>query len=158
MTIIRKLTSVFGYMWAVLCLVVVLATFVGWGFWEKTLAQGTGLHISPRFSGGEVRQAIDHGSYRTLLHRLVFDGLVSERADGFVQIDWVPQGKQSLPSMLEEDFDINGDNTIEFRVRLDTASGKVELLKQTSWVLGLEPVISADSERILRVRLRNPDK
>ncbi len=158
MMIIRKLMSIFGYTWAGLCLVVVLATFVGWGFWEKTLATGTGLHISPRFSGGEIRQTIDHESYRVLLHRLVFDGLVGERAEGFVQIDWVPQKNQSLPSVLEEDFDIDGDNTVEIRVRLDTVSGKAELLRKTSWVLGLEPVISADSERILRVRLHNPAK
>jgi hypothetical protein len=33
---------------------------------------------------------------------------------------------------------------------------KAELLRQAAWVLGAEPLVAADSERILRVRLRNP--
>jgi hypothetical protein len=156
MKIIQKLKSGLGYTWAVLCLVLVLATFIGLGFWEHMLTKETGIRVSPRFSGGEVRQTIDHGFYRTVLHRLVFDGLVGERAEGFVQIDWVPQEKRSLPTTLEEDFDIDGDASTDITVRLDTAAGRAQLLRKAAWVLGPEPLIAADSERILRVRLRNP--
>ena len=153
MKVIAMLKSGFGTTWAVLCLVIVLATFMGSGFWERTLAKGTGIHVSARFSGGEVRQVIDHGAYQTLLHRLVFDGLLSDRTEGFVQIDWVPGKNQSLPTRLEEDFDIDGDGSNEIRIRVDMRSGKAELLHQTPWVLGVDPLIAADSERILRVRL-----
>jgi len=73
-----------------------------------------------------------------------------------VQIDWVPNDKQALPSSLEENFDIDGDGSIEIGVYLDTAAQKAELRRRATWVLGLEPLIAADSERILRVRLRNP--
>jgi hypothetical protein len=158
MKIIQKIKSGFGYTWAVLCFLVVLATFVGLGFWQRTLVKGTGIHVSPRLSGGEVRQTLEHGAYRTLLHRPVFDGLLSDRAEGFVQIDWIPQEKQTLPAVLEENFDINGDGSVEIGVRLDTAAGKAELVRQAPRVLGLEPLVTAGSERILRVRLRNPRK
>ncbi len=158
MKIVRALKSGFGYTWAALCLVIILSTFVGLGFWERTLANGTGIHVSPRFSGGEVRQTVNHGFYRTLLHRMVFDGLVSERAEGFVQIDWAPQEKESLPAVLEETFDIDGDGSTEIAVRVNTAERKVELLQKAPWVLGAEPLVSAGSERILRVLLRNPRK
>jgi hypothetical protein len=158
MNAIERLKSGFGYAWAALCLVAVLATFVGMGFWERTLAEGAGLHVSPRFSGGEVRETIDHGSYRTLLHRMVFDGLTGARTEGFVQIDWVPLEKQFLPGSLREDFDIDGDGTKEIGILLDTTADKAELVHRASWVVGLDPVIVADSERILRVRLRNPRK
>jgi len=158
MNILRMLKSVFGYTWAALCLIVVLATFIGLNFWAHTLANETGIHVSPRFSGAEVRQTIDHGSYKTLLHRIVFDGLVSERSEGFVQIDWVPQDKQLLPAVFEEDLDIDGDGAIEISVRVEPSTGKAELLRKAPWVLGTESLISADSERILRVRLRNPRK
>ncbi len=150
------LKSGLGYLWAALCLVVVLATFIGLGFWSRTLATGTGIHISARFSGGDVRQVIDHGTYQTRLHRLVFDGLVSERTEGFVQIDWVPRKDQSLPSVLEEEFDLDGDGSPEVNVRADLTSGRAELRRQSSWVLGVEPLISADGEQILRIRLKNP--
>jgi hypothetical protein len=158
MKVIERLKSGFGYTWAALCIVVVLATFLGLGFWERALATGTGIHISPRFSGGEVRQVIEHDTYQTKLHRLVFDGLVGERASGFVQIDWVPRENQSLPALIEEEFDINGDGLIEIGVRVDMVSGQAELLRQPPWVLGVDQLIAADSERILRVQLRNPGK
>ncbi len=158
MKIIQKLKAGLGYTWAALCLVLVLATFVGLGSWERALAKRTGLHVSPRFSGGEVQQTIDHGSYKTLLHRPVFDGLVSERDEGFVQIDWFPRERQSLPAVLEEDFDIDGDGASEIGIHLDTAAGEAKTLGQAPWVLGLDPLIAVDSERILRVRLRNPHR
>jgi hypothetical protein len=145
-----------GITWAALCLVIVLATFVGLGFWAKTLATETGIHVSPRFTGGEIRTAIDHGAYRTLLHRPVFDGLVGERRDGFVQIDWVPREKNALPPALEEAFDIDGDGSADCSVRLE--GGKAVLLGHAPWVLDPEPVVEVDSERILRLRLRNPSR
>jgi len=155
MKAIAMLKSGFGYTWAALCLAVVLATFVGLSFWQRILADEVGLHVSARFSGGEVRQVIDHGAYETKLHRLVFDGLVSERSEGFVQIDWVPREHQSLPSVIEEEFDLDGDNMAETRVRADTAALKAELLRQGRSVTGLDPLVAADSERILRIRLRS---
>jgi hypothetical protein len=158
MKVIDGLKSGFGYTWAALCMVMVLATFLGLGFWERILATGTGIHISPRFSGGEVRQVIEHDTYQTKLHRLVFDGLVSERSSGFVQIDWVPRKNQSLPAIVEEEFDIDGDGSTEIGVRVDMAAGKAEMLRQSPWVLGVDQLITADSERILRIRLRNPRK
>jgi hypothetical protein len=156
MKAIAMLKSGLGYTWAALCIVIVLATFIGMNFWQQSLAEGAGIHVSARFSGGEVRQVIDHGAYETKLHRLVFDGLITDRAEGFVQIDWVPREHQSLPSMIEEDFDIDGDGSNEIGVRVDMIGGKAELLRQASWVIGVDPMIAVDSERILRVRLRNP--
>jgi hypothetical protein len=156
MNIIAKLKSVFGYAWAAICLIAVLATFVGLNFWAQTLAKETGIQISPHFSGGEVRQTIDHGSYKTLLHRLVFDGLVSERSKGFVQIDWVPQEKQKLPALIDEEFDIDGDGSSDVAIHVDTNQGTAKMIRQAAYVMGLEPVIAAGQERILRVQLRNP--
>jgi hypothetical protein len=156
MNLIAKLKSLFGYGWASLSLVAVLATFIGLNFWAKTLAKDTGIRISPRFSGGEVRQTIDHGSYKTLLHRMVFDGLVNERSKGFVQIDWVPGEKQQLPAAIEEELDIDGDGASDISIHVDTSDGKAGMLRQAPYVIGLEPLIASGPERILRIQLRNP--
>jgi hypothetical protein len=155
---IQRLKSILGYTWAGLCFIVILATFLGLNVWERTLANGTGIHVSPVFSGGEVRQSIDHDTYRTQIHRPVFDGLISERAEGFVQIDWVPKDKQKVPAIIQEDLDLNGDSIAEIHAAVDTISGKVRLARKVSWVLEAEPLVKADSEQILRIRLRNPRK
>lgn len=68
----------------------------------------------------------------------------------------MPAGQQSLPGTIEEDFDIEGDGAVKISLWADAASGKAEFLHEASWVLGPEPLISADGERILRVRFRIP--
>ncbi len=156
MNAVERLKTSVGTAWAVLCFLIVPATFVGLGFWSRTLANGTGIQVSPRFTGGEVRLSTDHGSYQTRLHRPVFDGLLGERRDGFVQIDWVPNNGQPLPALIEEEFDIEGDGIVEFRIRLDTTTPKADLFAKKAWVLSADAVITADKERILRVRLRHP--
>ncbi len=156
MNFLKAVKNGFGYTWAVLCFVAVLTTFLGYGYWSKLLATGTGIRVSPWFSGGEVRNTVDHGDYRTLLHRPVFDGLISDRKEGFVQVDWVPAEKKSLPVTIQEEFDIDGNGSADFAVRVDGA--RAQLTSQAPWVLGLDPIIEIDSEKILRVRLRNPNR
>ena len=158
MKAIEIIKSGLGYTWAALCLVMVLATFIGMNFWANTLAQGTGIQVSPHYTGGEVRRSVDHGQYLTLLRRPVFDGLLGETSEGFVQIDWVPKDQQSLPTLIEEEFDIDGDGTGEFSIRLDTVAARADLIKKKPWVLSTDSVIAVDKEQILRVRLRNPLK
>lgn len=155
MRVLESMKPTLGYTWAALCFVLVLAMFVGLSFWERALA-GSGLHVSARFSGGEVRRVLDHGSFETRLHRLVFDGLMGDRAEGFAQIDWVPRSSESLPAVIEEGFDLDGDGSNDMTVRTDTVGMKADLVSKASWVLHAEPLVRADSEIILRVRLRNP--
>ena len=52
------------------------------------------------------------------VHRPVFDGLLGDRSDGFVQIDWRPAAK--LPPMLQEKIDVDGDGREDFLIVLDT--------------------------------------
>jgi len=158
MKAIEVFRTILGYAWAALCLVIVLATFIGLNFWSRSLADGTGIQVSPRYTGGQIQHSTDHGSYQTRLHRPVFDGLLGERSQGFVQIDWVPVENQSLPALIEEEFDIDGDGTSEFRIRLDTVAAKAELQINKPWVLSADNIIQADNEQILRVRLRNPNR
>ena len=74
----QKMRAIAGYTWAALTIPLVLATFVGLNFWAKSLVNATGLKISPWFTGGEVQKTVDHGCYRTSIHRPVFDGLVAD--------------------------------------------------------------------------------
>jgi hypothetical protein len=150
--------SLLGYSWAALCLVIILATFIGLGSWAQGLASVTGVQVSPWFSGGEVVRTIDHDSYKTLVHRPVFDGLFSERAQGFVQVDWVAAPHRSLPAELRERFDVDGDGKPDAAVSVETASSTTRLETLQPWVLGADELIVAEQDRILRIRLRNPHR
>lgn len=152
-SVMRILKAILGYSWAALAMVFVVSAFAGNGYFGKRLASATGVTISPWYTGGEVVRTIDHGSYRVLVHRPVFDGLIGERRNGFIQINWEPH--ENLPKRLQEEIDYEGDGKNDFVVTLDTSTGAASLL-----VLG-GPVVSMDGSFKLkkgwavRVSLRN---
>lgn len=152
------LKKIFGYIWAALCLLTVPVLFFGFNAWPDLLVKASGLHVSPRFSGGEVVRSITFPGYETRIHRPVFDGLLSERSEGFVQIDWVPASKLKLPPRLEGELDLDGDGSADAGFVLDTLTDKVSLSPHHSWVGGVETLVNVDGERILRIRLHNPRK
>ena len=99
-----------------------------------------------------MSRTVDHGSYRTIVHRPVFDGLFAERSSGFVQVDWEPT--TALPGVIEET--VAADGRGKFRVRLDTQTGKAELLESSPEVKGLLVASPLRSGWAVRVDLRRP--
>lgn len=116
----NRLKAILGYIWAVLAVFIVIATFVGNDYFARKLASAAGVTPSARLTGGEVVQVSDHGTYKALIHRPVFDGLTGERSTGFVQIDW--EGT-SLPPVLEEKVELDGKKQVRLLVQLDTRTG-----------------------------------
>jgi hypothetical protein len=141
-----------GYAWALAALPIVLATFMGSGPSSRALAHASGLRISPRFTGGEVSRTVEHGAYRAVIHRPVFDGVCAERKGGFVQVDWEPT--PALPDIIDESIAAEGCG--KFRVRLDTLTGKAELLEPSSEVKGLLMVSRLRAGWAVRVDLLRP--
>lgn len=148
-----KLRAILGYIAAVLTVPIILVTFMGMGPLAELLVSATGLTVSPWFSGGEVAQTVDHDSYQTHIHRPVFDALIGERREGFVQVDWEPVG--ALPALVSEDIDADGDGQADFRVELDTRAGQATVTPYNPRVVGLEGVYRLEHAWVVRVTLRN---
>ncbi len=148
-----RLRAIAGYTWAVLTIPLVLATFVGMNFWAKSLVNATGLKISPWFTGGEVQKTVDHGRYRTSIHRPVFDGLVADYSLGFVQIDWSPPG--ALPEHIAEDVALDADGGPAFHVELATHDLTATLSSHDPRVESLIGVYRLKNVLAIRVKLRN---
>ena len=134
----KRILSILGYTWAVFCIFIVLATFFKMTYFGPALASITGVKVSPWYSGGEVKTSIDHDGYRTLIHRPVFDGLFSDRKEGFIQIKWEPI--RTLPPIIAEEVDYDGDGKADFLVRLDTARGVATLVPYNGSVISVEGV------------------
>jgi hypothetical protein len=149
-----KLKSLFAYAWVLLATPIVLATFMGYRSFSRTLAEATGVKVSPWFVGGDVVREIEHGGYRTVLRRPVFKGLVGQRSTGFVQVEWQPAEGLSLPELVKESVDYDGDGTDDFAVSLETAANRATLASHSARVLGVERVYDLGRERAIRVRLR----
>lgn len=149
-----KIKTWLAYSWAALATPIVLATFMGMGTLVPRFVAVTGLHVHPIYSGGEVARTIDHGSYQTLIHRPVFDGLIGQRNTGFVQIRW--QAKDAnLPASIEEPIDFDADGVDDLRVRLDTTTQNINAEINDARVVSIDHAIVVPDGRIMRVNLRN---
>jgi len=113
-----KFKQAAGYLWAAAAFIAAMALMSSYEGLGRRLA-GTGLKISPVFSGGEIVRTLDRGAYRVFIHRPVFDSLAGERSSGFVQVDWGPL--EALPARMEENVDFDGDGRPDFAVALATA-------------------------------------
>src|SRR5512136_1900572 len=94
--------SVLGYTAAVLGIPIMLAglfAFIAPELVGMSFISATGLKTSANWTGGEVAQTIDHGTYQTEVHRPVFDALIGERRQGFVQVAWRPP--EALPARID---------------------------------------------------------
>lgn len=152
-----KLKSILGYTMAVLSFFIMVVLFPALGAFAEPLITTTGLTVSPNYTGGEVKQTIDHGVYQTQVHRMVFDDtLIGERKEGFIQVDWRPL--DGLPAHIDEEIDADGDGQADFRVEVDTANKESTLTPYASWVLELEGTYKPEGLLMVRVRLRNPSR
>ncbi|NLI45672.1 MAG: hypothetical protein GX414_01050 [Acidobacteria bacterium] len=152
---VKRFRTFFGYAWAVAALFIVLATFFGMNSWANLFVNATGLKINPWYDGGEVMQAIHRPGYQTQVHKPVFDALIGEQDEGFVQIAWVPAEGQSLPERLTDAIDVTGDGRPDFELDVNTRTNTVRLTKHQPWVLSVGEVLKPNDKRAVRVALKN---
>jgi hypothetical protein len=148
----KKLKSFLGYTWAVAAIIIALATFFGYDYFSRTLAALTGVTINPRYSGGEIMKTIDHGDYKIAIHRPVFDALIGQTKEGFIQINWEPAA--GLPPVISEGIDYNADGKDDFVVTLDTGTGETAITKNDSAVLDIEKSYHLRNGWAVRVLLK----
>jgi len=141
-----------GWIWAVLCALLAPALFFSFEKTPQILADITGMKISPIYSGGEIAQTIIAPGYKVFVHRPVFDGLFSERKDGFIQLDFEPNGQ--FPATIEQDFSYTKNGSHGFRLFLDTAKPEVKLTAHDDTVLAASEPTRTRKAIIVRIALK----
>jgi len=153
----KMVKAICGYFLAMLGVPLVLfALMAPGGELGERFISATGLTLSPWIDGGEVVQTIDHGRYQTHVHRMVFDALIGERKEGFVQVDWLPP--YTLPALIDEEIDIDGDGQADFRVEVVTATKEATLTPYSPLILELEGTYGLEDSLAVRVTLKNPSR
>jgi hypothetical protein len=147
----KKLKSLLGYIWAAAAIIIALATFLGQNYFSRALAAATGITVNPRYSGGEIVKTVDHVNYKTAMHRPVFDALIGQTKEGFIQINWAPAS--GLPQVISEGFDYNSDGKEDFIVTLNTDTGKATLASSNPAVLGIDKSYHLKNGWAVRVKL-----
>jgi hypothetical protein len=126
----KKVKIIAGIIWAFLCLVLIIVLFPGLTGFSASLAKAPFMKIHPRYSGGEVeKQFISEGC--TLdVREPVFKGLIRDRKNGFVQLDW----KGTVPEKILDTIDYNLDGVPDFYILVDTRLPKTEITPLNSRV------------------------
>ncbi len=154
----RRFQSILGTIWAAAALPVVLAGFFGMNTLSKGFVSATGLQVSPWFTGGEAVRSVNHGTWQTIIHRPVFDGLFRQRPSGFVQIDWKPVGEAKLPARIEEEVDLDGDGAADVRVAFDTVTNHAQVTSLDQRPVSLRETFDPGGWRAVRLNVRNPKR
>lgn len=145
-----------GWAWVVLAVTAGLTLLLLSNPIGSALAGRAGLRISPHFTGGETAAVRDHGAWRAVIQRPVFEALFWEWPFGFTQVRWEPADK--LPGRLREEVDPLGDGTRGFYIDLDTVTGEASYEGQPPYVSGAPKAERLRDSWVVRVRMKVPDK
>lgn len=148
----KNIKSFLGYTWAALGIPIFLAGFIGMDFWSDKLIEVSKVTIAPKYTGGEVINTISHENYDTSIHRTVFDGLFSDRKNGFVQIDYSPL--EFLPENIEEEIDYDNDGKPDLKVLVDTENCSAKIESYSEHVVSVEGCYKLQDAIAVRINLK----
>jgi len=152
----KTILSIIGYSWAVICLLLIPATFIGNGSFANMLAKQSFMKVNARYSGGDLDHYLTKKNYKLEINKPVFTALVGESAEGFVQVKWVVD--KELPPAICDTIDFDKNGTPDFIVNIDTKSSKTEFKALDKNVLELNISSKVKNSWLVRVNLKNPRK
>jgi len=147
----KKLYAILGVIWAVICLLIILAMFPGLDGCTRHLAKLPFMKINPLYSGGDTAATVCYDRYTLSIHKPVFAALIGESKRGFVQLDWT--WKDSIPVVISDSIDYNSDLIPDFIIGIDPTIEKTQIEPLSDIVSGIEASARTENGWIVRVGL-----
>ncbi len=152
----NKIKNFIGYSWAIICLLLTPAIFANQTGFSQLLAQLPFMKVTPKYTGGEVVRKIEYTEYTTEIHEPIFEALIGESSEGFVQVTW--RVKDKLPERIKETVDFNNDNLPDFQISINTKNGKTKFIPLSEDVLSLDISSEMKKDWAIRVNIKNTNK
>ena len=111
----KKLKIIAGITWAFAGLILIIILFPGLNSFSASASKLPFMKINPNYSGGEVAKQLISDGCTLSIRKPVFDGLLRERKNGFVQLDWTG----NLPDKISDTIDYDFDNKPDFSIEVD---------------------------------------
>jgi hypothetical protein len=152
---INKIKSFLGYSWAIIAVPLAFVLSISIINIINNSAVIKNITTSSRITGGETDRIIKMDGYDIAIHKPVFEGVFSERKNGFIQVDFI--SIDNLPEIINAYIDYNNDLKNDFYLILNTKTNKIMLKALTDNVgkLTHENVIAFDKKRVIRVKIKN---
>jgi hypothetical protein len=152
----KKLIAILGFIWAAICLLLVLIMFPGLNNFSQQLAKLPFMKINPKFSGGDVATTIEYNTYTMNIHKPVFASLIGESSKGFVQLDW--NWTDSIPVRVTDTIDYNMDNKMDFIIGIDPSTEDIQIVSLQNAVREIKASSRTENGWLVRVGLINEGK
>lgn len=152
----KKILRLPAYLWAVLCVLLIPATFIGNAGFAKQLAKLPFMKISPVYSGGEIDRTIADNGLRIDIYKPVFEALIGESSKGFVQVKF--SADSILPVQIDREIDYDNDGSPDFKLAINTKTGDTQFESFNKYATDLGISAKVKDYWIVRVEMRNPGK
>ena len=153
----KKLLAILGYIWAIACLIVLLAAFVKNDSFAGKMAKLPFIKLHPVYSGGDETKVINEPGMDITIYKPVFDRIIGESKTGFVQLKFT-SSTDTLPSIINKEIDYNFDNAVDFSVEINTLTGETKLKPVNTLVKDLNVSSKVKKSWVIRVNVTNPAK
>ena len=120
----KKVKIIAGVTWALACLILIIMLFPFLNSFSSSAARLPFMKINPNYSGGEVAREVVSEGCTIVIRKPVFDWLIGERKNGFVQVDWRGNVAERINDSI--DYDLNG--IPDFLVQIDRSSSNTQLV------------------------------
>lgn len=121
----KKIKLIAGLTWAFAALLLILILYPGINSMSSAASRLPFMKINPNFSGGAIEIQIVSEGCTLSIHKPVFDGLLGERKNGFVQIDWCG----NVPEVINDTIDFDSDHIADFSVSVNRSLNQTTLSK-----------------------------
>jgi hypothetical protein len=129
----KKVKIIAGISWAFLGLILILILFPGLNSFSGSVSKLPFMKINPRYAGGEFAGQIVEGSCTLDVRKPVFNGLLKERNNGFIQLDW----RGDVPEIINDSIDYDGDGKKDFCILVNRKESKTDLASFNPKVKGV---------------------
>jgi hypothetical protein len=145
----KKIKIIAGIAWAFAGLILIIILFPGLNGFSASASRLPFMKINANYSGGEVVKQLTSDGCTLSVHRPVFEGLIGERKNGFVQIDW----RGTIPEIIMDTIDFDFDGVPDFTVSIDRKEEKSELVALSPFIKNLGTSTQTSFGWAIRVEL-----
>lgn len=143
-----------GYSWLITALTVSITGFMNLESVAEVLFVKGGFQVTENWRGGAIDYVKVHEDYQTIVHQPVSAGLLTEKGQGFIRIDWV--SAQGLPEIIFEAVDYDSDGRVDFTMELNTIDNRVNFHSERSkdFMLMDEKLLVFEESRSIRIKIK----
>jgi hypothetical protein len=143
----KKFFSFLFHLWALFAFFIVIFGFIMKQKEATYFLKIVSPHVSSRFTGGEILETLERREYTLFIHKPVFEGIISERTSGFIQIDIEPK-ENILPPIVAEHL-----SGLRALMIVDTKQNSLFILSQNSKIKKEGRLYNLGKSRSVRIGL-----